>query len=337
MKILVLTDHARHTASNSLYVLARELAGRAAEVRVASRGAAANADFFTCREQRVLHAVRVGEDFAFATDGGDFGPRAEASVATPLDWPDAVLLRIPHPVPTGWFDFLPRAFPRVPIVNRPAGIAATTTKAYLLNVAELCAPMALCYTAAEVVAFAKPAGAGSGTRDVVLKPLDGYGGSGILRIRDGHVELPRAAALPLSAWPDHPRARQPYLAMQYLPRVVEGDKRIVVVGDRVLGAVLRVPAHGQWLCNVAQGGRAEAAELSFAERRMVDTLAPRMAALGVVMYGIDTLVGDGGERVLSEINTMSIGGLNDLPDVEGRSAAAIAADEILAAFAASPN
>ena len=332
MKVLVLTDHARHTAANSLYVLARALARRCREVRVASRGTPGNAAFFACAPQNALHAVRVGDDFAFAAAGGAFAS-AGGGVDTPLDWPDAVVLRVPHPVPAGWFEFLPRAFPGRPIANNPSGIAATTSKAWLLNVRELCAPIALCRSPDEVIAFAK-------TRDAVLKPLDGYGGAGVLRVCGGWVEVPQPSGptrIALADWPRHPLARSPYLAMQYLSRVDEGDKRIVVAGDQTLGAVLRVPAQGEWLCNVSRGGRAEAAEVSFAERRMVEVLAPRMRALGVVIFGIDTLVGDDGERVLSEVNTMSVGGFNDLPDIGDRSAADIAADEILATFAASPR
>ena len=333
MRVLVLTDHGRHTASNSLYALARALAGeeRVGEVRVASRATPANAAFFACdAAARELATARVGEDFAFAADGRAFA-RPEA---IPLDWPDAVVLRIPHPVPPGWFAFLPGAFPGRPIVNRPAGIAATTSKAWLLNVAEVCPAMALCAAPTQLASFVGGPTGGGPPRDAVLKPLDGYGGAGILRVRAGRVEVPGGSPVPLDRWPAHPLARRPYLAMEYLARVGEGDKRIVVVGDRVLGAVLRVPAPGAWLCNVAQGGRAEAAGVSFAERRILDVLAPRMAALGVVMYGVDTLVGNAGERVLSEVNTMSIGGLDDLPAVAGRSAATWAAAGILDAVAA---
>ena len=336
MNVLVLTDHAAHSASNSLYVLARSLAGAAevGEVRVASRGTVANAPFFACVSTDPLLTIGVDARFTYEGAKRAFAQLDDGSPATPLDWPDAVLLRVPHPVPPTWFDFLPRAFPGVPLVNRPAGVAATTSTTWLLTVPELCAPMALCQTAAEVQAFAK-------TRDTVLKPLDGYGGVGILRIRDGRVEVQpgdnphqnaRRSSVALAEWPLHPLADRPYLAMQYLSRVGEGDKRIVVVGGEVLGAVLRVPPPGGWLCNVAQGGRAEPAGVSLAERRILDVLAPRMAELGVVMYGVDTLVGDDGERVLSEVNTMSIGGLNDLPAVDGRSAPERAARALLEAF-----
>lgn len=317
MKILVLTDHSGHSAANSLYALVRAMLvySKVTSVRVASRGTEANADFFACAKTDYLFAVEVDANFSFATDGAGFGE--SLLLNTPLTWADGVVLRIPHPVPSGWFTFLAESFGDTPVVNRPAGIATTTPKSWLLNVAELCAPMKMCATSAEVLAFAK-------TRDTVLKPLEGYGGKGILRILEGVVEV-EDMRIPLEDWPQQPEAQFPYLAMEYLPRVVEGDKRIVVVGDRVLGAALRIPAEGQWLCNVSQGGRAELTSLTPAEETIVATLRPHMKQLGVVMYGIDTLMGNDGHRVLSEVNTMSIGGLIDLSPTDGKTAAEWAA------------
>ena len=350
MRILVLTDHSGHTVNNSLYALVRAMLGveGVGEIRVASRGTPANAEFFAASAKTsTLQCVRAAEDFAFRENSRSmfgtwddgvptagnvapgkaarsvFGTR-NATVLTQLDWPDAVLLRIPHPVLVNWFSFLREAFGDTVIVNRPEGIAATTSKAWLLNVPELCAPMALCRAAEEVQAFAN-------THDTVLKPLEGYGGKGVIRILRGTVEIGNRT-FPIASWPKQPEASLPYLAMQYLPRVSEGDKRIVVASGRVLGAVNRVPAAGKWLANVAQGGHAEPATLTPAEERIVEVLHPKMSALGVTMYGVDTLVGNEGHRVLSEVNTMSIGGLLDLPPTDGKPAAQHAAEALVAAM-----
>ena len=317
MKILILTDHSGHAASNSLYAMVRAMhtLPMVDTIRVASRGTEENADFFACTKTSVLHAVEASRDFQF-DEGGECFDESRL-ISTPLDWTEGVILRIPHPVPGNWFTFLEEAFSGIPIVNKPMGIAATTPKSWLLNVPDLSAPMAMCHTPEEVTAFAK-------TRDTVLKPLEGYGGKGVLRILRGLVEIGNMK-VPVSDWRNQPEAKFPYLAMEYLPRVVDGDKRIVVVGDRVLGAALRIPGEGQWLCNVSQGGRAELASLTEFEEHIVATLRPKMQELGVVMYGIDTLMGNDGHRVLSEVNTMSIGGLLDMLPTDGKSAAEWAA------------
>ncbi len=327
MKILVLTDHGGHTVNNSVYAIVRAMVAdsRVDELRVASRGTAANASFFACLEARQLYATRAGSDFAFAQNDHSF---SEAQLlATPLDWADVVWLRIPHPVPANWFAFVRAAFGRITIVNRPEGIQLTTNKAWLLNVPELCAEMALCESPQELAAFAKTQG------DIVIKPLEGYGGQGILRANAAGVDVDDKR-INFLEWPSHPLSRIPYMAVEFLPRVSEGDKRIVVVNGEVFGAVLRVPKAGHWLANVSQGGHAELAEISFAERRIISTLLPKMQSLGIVMYGIDTLMGNQGERVLSEINTMSIGGINDLPAVDGRTAPQRTASALLDYFQA---
>ena len=332
MRLLILTDHAGHTVNNSLYALARAMLAdrRVTEVRVASRGTAANAEFFACRAEGdvVLRTLAVTDDFTFEGAAAGFSD-SETLSRTPVEWCDAVFLRIPHPVPPTWFDYLRRSFGPRPIVNAPEGIAATTSKAWLLNVPELCAPMRLCTRPSEVAAFAK-------TRDAVLKPLRGYGGQGILRVRAGTVEVD-GARVPLAQWPAHPAARHDYLAVEYTRRVSEGDKRIVVVDGEVIGAVLRLPGPDGWLCNVSQGGRAEATTLTPEEGRITEVLDAHMRRLGVVMYGVDTLVDNDGRRVLSEVNTMSIGGLNDLPaGQDGTSAVTRAARLLLRRLATRP-
>ena len=289
------------------------------KIRIASRGSKANADFFACAKTDNLLAIEASLDFKFDAQGEGF--RESLQIVTPLDWADGIILRIPHPVPNQWFTYLEEAFKGIPIVNKPSGIASTTPKSWLLNVADLCAPMTMCHTPEEVIAFAK-------TRDTVLKPLEGYGGKGVLRIMNQVVEV-EGKHIALHDWPKQPEAQFPYLAMEYLPRVVEGDKRIVVVGGRVLGAALRIPAAGQWLCNVSQGGRAELTSLTVSEEHIVASLKPHMQNLGVVMYGIDTLMGNQNHRVLSEVNTMSIGGLLDMLPTDGKTAAQWAAEGLV--------
>ena len=76
-----------------------------------------------------------------------------------------------------------------------------------------------------------------------------------------------------------------------------------------MGASLRLPAKESWLCNVAMGGTSNFSEADEDELEIVRRVNPILSKMGIVMYGLDTLVDDDGKRVLSEINTTSIGGL----------------------------
>ena len=85
-----------------------------------------------------------------------------------------------------------------------------------------------------------------------------------------------------------------------------------------MGASLRLPKEGSWICNVAMGGKDQFAEVDQDEKKIVEGINPTLSKMGIVMYGIDTLVDDNGKRILSEINTTSIGGLPQIAEQTGR-------------------
>ena len=96
--------------------------------------------------------------------------------------------------------------------------------------------------------------------------------------------------------------------MRYLKNVSQGDRRILIVGGEILGASLRLPRQGSWLCNVSQGGKLVANTPIDEEHKIIEMISPNLLDKGILLFGADTLVNDEGERVLSEINTISIGG-----------------------------
>ena len=102
--------------------------------------------------------------------------------------------------------------------------------------------------------------------------------------------------------------------VKYLKNVTQGDKRIIVVNGKIMGASLRLPPEGSWICNASMGGSSYAAEVDKDEENIISVINPVLSKMGIVMYGIDTLVNDERRRVLSEINTTSIGGL---PQIAG--------------------
>jgi glutathione synthase len=106
--------------------------------------------------------------------------------------------------------------------------------------------------------------------------------------------------------------------MKYLPNVSFGDKRTVVVNKKILGSALRMPPENSWICNVAQGGHAVMSSPDSDELAIEQELTPLLYEKGIVMYGYDTLLNDNGRRVLSEINTLSIGGLGPMAEMSGK-------------------
>ncbi|MTB49536.1 RimK family alpha-L-glutamate ligase [Lewinella sp. W8] len=322
-QFLVLTDHRGHSPENSLYALLRTLAGddRTAGISVASRGDARNATFFA-GQPAPLYGLKADTDFAFETTDWSEGKLL-------ADWEtfDVVWLRLPPPADPAFFAFLTSmapapAEPSIPfhytprspkIINDPTGILETGSKEFLLHFPNFTPAVRRVKTTSEVQAFADE-------RPIVLKPLRDYGGRGLVKISGQEVEWD-GETMTLASFLDAARTRIEaghYLAMEYLSRVTEGDKRILVVNGQILGASLRLPPPGEWLCNVARGGRSVPAEVTPEERDMIAAISPKLKEKGIVIYGADTLMNDDGIRVLSELNTNSIGGFPQAEAQSGR-------------------
>ncbi len=301
LKVLILTDHSRHSAENSVYALARGMVHHAeiASVDVASRALQENADFFAC-DTHVLYASPVDADFDFSEDA-HYMRKGLRKIDTKGF--DLVFMRLPRPLSDAQLRHIDSVFAGTVIINKPSGIINTSSKAFLLNFPSCCPPMRLVTSLDEIQEFAQKF-------PIVLKPLREYGGKGILRINgekidDGSTEYDTTQYLnslkPVIE-------QEGFLAMKFLKNVGEGDKRILVVGGEVLASSLRLPAENSWLCNVAQGGRSVPTEVTEEELHIVSEVAPRLRQEGVLICGIDTLVDDEGTRVMSEINTLSVGG-----------------------------
>lgn len=302
IRYLALTDHSGHSKENSLYALMRTLSQHenTRSVQVASRGDARNNDFFSELKNEDLFVADADENFDFQENGKQF---LESETTVNVKDVDVVLMRLPRPVSDDFLYFLEDVAKDAVIINSPHGIRLTSTKQYLLNFPELAPPMKLVRSKEEIQDFAAQF-------SIVLKPLKEYGGKGIVKIKNNKVDT-GAGEMSLNNYLsiiNIELQREGYLAMKYLENVRLGDKRILVVDGQIMASSLRLPAEESWLCNVAQGGKSVPSEADDNERNIIATIAPRLKAEGILIFGADTLTDDDGTRVLSEINTLSIGG-----------------------------
>ncbi len=146
--------------------------------------------------------------------------------------------------------------------------------------------------------------------DMVLKPLYGGAGSGVVRLGPDDPNLD--ALLELHAM----IGREPVIAQKFLPAVSKGDKRILLVDGEPVGAINRVPAKGQVRSNMARGGRAEAVELTARDFEICAAIGPELKRRGLIFVGID-VIGD----YLTEINVTSPTGAQQLKRFSGADAA----------------
>ncbi len=183
----------------------------------------------------------------------------------------------------------------VRVLNRPAALRSWNEKLGALRFSHLMAPSLVSARVEQLAAFA------ADHEEVVLKPLAGRAGQGVVRAT--------AAAPGLRSLLELVTLQEtlPVMVQAFLPAVTAGDKRILLVDGEPLGAVNRLPKPGEFRSNLALGGAPVAADLTDAERRICAELAPVLRAEGLFFVGIDVIDGR-----LSEINVTSPTGVREV-------------------------
>ena len=131
--------------------------------------------------------------------------------------------------------------------------------------------------------------------DVIVKPLDGMGGSGIFRLTADSPNIGSTLEMLTQL------ETLPIMAQKYLPEIKDGDKRILIVGGKPVDYCLaRIPSQGETRGNLAAGGRGVAMPLSARERELAEALAPVLVEKGLLFVGLDVIGG-----CITEINVTS--------------------------------
>lgn len=132
-------------------------------------------------------------------------------------------------------------------------------------------------------------------RDIILKPLDGMGGMGIFRVTDNGMNLGSIIETLNQG------GTTSVMVQRYLPEIVQGDKRLLLIGGKVAPFVLaRIPQGDEVRGNLAAGGKGVAQPLSDENRRVAEAIAPVLAARGLLLVGLD-MIGNS----VTEINVTS--------------------------------
>ncbi len=216
---------------------------------------------------------------------------------------DVVLLRQDPPFDLAYITsthLLERVHPRTLVVNDPAGVRNAPEKLFVLDYPELMPPTLVTRDRAAIEAFRAEHG------DIVMKPLYGNGGAAVFKVA---VRDPNFGSLfdLFSA-----TFREPWVVQRFLPKVTEGDKRIILVDGEAMGAVNRVPAADDIRSNMVRGGAAGATDLTPREREICATIGPELKRRGLLFTGIDVIDGN-----LTEINVTSPTGLRAIKRLGG--------------------
>jgi glutathione synthase len=222
---------------------------------------------------------------------------------------DVILLRQDPPFDMHYIDttfFLQVVHPKVLVVNDPVEVRNAPEKLFVTRFPGLQPPTLITSDPVAIADFRARHG------DVVLKPLNGKGGSGVTRHLADDPNLGTLLELHAEI------AREPVIVQKFLPAVTKGDKRILLVDGEPVGAINRVPQKGQIRSNMAVGGTPEPVELSARDREICAVIGPELKARGLLFVGID-VIGD----YLTEINVTSPTGAVALKNFSGIDAADI--------------
>jgi glutathione synthase len=155
-------------------------------------------------------------------------------------------------------------------------------------------------------------------RDIILKPLDGMGGTSVFRVRDDDPNV-NVIIETVTHY-----GRRTIMAQRFIPEIRDGDKRILLIGGKpVPYALARVPKAGETRGNLAAGGTGIARELSRRDREIAETIGPALASEGLLLVGLD-VIGD----YLTEVNVTSPTCFQEITDQTGCNVASMMLDAL---------
>ena len=232
----------------------------------------------------------------------------------PLSQMDVILMRQDPPfdmayiTATHLLEYLP---PRTMVINNPAEVRNAPEKIMVLDFPDLMPPTMVSRDDSAIAAFREK------HQDIIIKPLYGNGGAGVFLIKQGDKNFNALLEMFFSA------SREPVMAQAYLPEVTKGDKRIILIDGKAVGAINRIPSADEARSNMHVGGKATATELSARDKEICDAIGPTLKERGLLFVGID-VIGD----YLTEINVTSPTGIREFERFTGISLAAQTWDAI---------
>lgn len=227
---------------------------------------------------------------------------------------DVVLLRQDPPFDMHYITsthLLERVHPHTLVVNDPFQVRNAPEKLFVMEYPELMPETLITRQLEDVKAFRAE------YKDIIIKPLYGNGGAGVFLLSQGDANLGSLVEMFDEVY------CEPFIVQQYLPKVRDGDKRIILVDGEPVGALNRIPAKDETRSNMHVGGRPELIDLSERDREICAAIGPELKKRGLLFTGID-VIGD----KMTEINVTSPTGIREIARFGGADIAVLIWDAI---------
>jgi glutathione synthase len=229
----------------------------------------------------------------------DLGPEQELD----LRKMNVVLMRQDPPFDMAYITathVLEHIHPKTLVVNDPVHVRNAPEKLFVTHFEGVMPPTLISADVEEIRAFRRD------HKDIIIKPLYGNGGAGVFHIRPDDENMGALLEMFTTTW------REPVIVQRYVPEVRKGDKRIILVDGKAVGAINRVPADGEARSNMHVGGRPEKTLLTKREQEICEIIGPALRDRGLIFVGID-VIGD----YLTEINVTSPTGIQEINRFNG--------------------
>lgn len=205
------------------------------------------------------------------------------------------------------------------VVNPTRALLECNEKLFAQQFPQCCTPTVVSCNEAVLRAFHAE------HRDVIFKPLDGMGGSGIFHVQPEGRNLGAIIELLTE------RGHRQIMAQRYIPEIRDGDTRILLVdGEPVPFGLARVPMTGETRGNLAAGGQGVSRELTDRDHWLIEQVQPMIRDKGLLFVGLD-VIGD----YITEINVTSPTCVREIDDQRGTDIAGLLMDAIVRRLARS--
>lgn len=222
-----------------------------------------------------------------------------------VDEVDAVLVRKDPPFDANYLwacHLLEHVRDKTHVVNDPRALRDANEKLYATHFPTLMPRTLVSNEKRRIKEFLERVGGRA-----VLKPLSGAGGESVFLMQAGDLNV---NAIIETVTHD---GRRVAMAQEFIPEVVQGDKRILLLDGEPLGAILRVPQVGDVRSNIHVGGSVEKTRLDEHDQRIVELVGPRCKKDGLYFVGLDVIGGK-----LTEVNVTSPTGIQQMSRLSGQ-------------------
>ncbi|MGB1844018.1 MAG: glutathione synthase [Thalassobaculaceae bacterium] len=227
---------------------------------------------------------------------------------------DVILMRQDPPFDMSYITathILEHVHPNTLVINNPTNVRNTPEKLFVTHFENVMPPTLITSDEEEIFGFRKE------FKDIIVKPLFGNGGAGVFHIKPDDENLSSLIELHKTFY------REPLMIQEYVPAVRQGDKRIILIDGKPVGAVNRVPAKGEARSNMHVGGKPMKCELTGRDREICEIIGPSLKEKGLLFVGIDVI-----GNYLTEINVTSPTGIQELSRFEDTNIASLIWDAI---------